>query len=281
MTGWVCPVSGSLSGLPLSPSHSRTGLVVPSCRDPVAARAEGHRPDGCAGLNDLGGVSANPRGVLQRALVRVTTQRTGGQQLLKRPDVAAGSPPGQHVSGLRREPQRDRLVALRDRFLSSLGGLLPLTGGDDGPHHRDHAQQRQSGDCRRPHPAITLLRLKVVTGQLVFGLAVNRRSDRGDLLPQCGIARIPRGILTDVDEERLSRKRSRLQQHRRGGVGQGGVKTPRLLVPLQLTAGQHQQQLLAAPTFEPVANVLIHPRRRRSLRREHRDQEARTIQGPQ
>ena len=59
-----------------------------------------------------------------------------------------------------------------------------------------------------------VLLAQILAGQFVFGFAVDRGGQIGDLLPeQCGFG-IPRGILADVDVQRLGSQHAGLGQHR-------------------------------------------------------------------
>ena len=99
------------------------------------------------------------------------------------------------------------LVTLVYRFLS-------LHDRDRCRGEREHGQHHQAGDRGAAQATEAALLAQILAGQFVFGFAVDRGGQVGDLLPEQRCRGIPRGVIADVDVERLGRQHPGLGQHR-------------------------------------------------------------------
>jgi hypothetical protein len=143
----------------------------------------------------------------------------------------------------------------------------PLPSRDDRCDNRYRREHHQCRDCCGAESAEPALLAQIITSQLILGLAMNRRRQRRDLLPQRRRMRIPRRIRTDINKKRLNRQHPRLGQHRHRRIRDLPIKTPPRRIPHQPPTSQHQQQTLTTPPAQPITDLLIHPIRLSHTRR--------------
>ena len=223
-----CPVSvvEGLAGLGVPQPHR----VIATCAgQPLPVRAVRHSHQTAAGVDDLVHVCC----VLPRCAAASARR---GRPASARPAVPRKSGCLRRV-GRRRaglgfgvQPLGDGGVTLADRFVL-------LAHRHQRGHHRDHRQHRQRRDRPRPQPPKPPLLTQIITGQLIFGLAVNRGRQRGDLLPQRRRTHIPGRIGADIDEKRLHRQHTRLGERRHRRVTGLRIKPLPGAVPHQRPTG--------------------------------------------
>ena len=117
------------------------------------------------------------------------------------------------------------------RFLSLAIASCCFTTAIAAAASATHGQHHQAGYRSAAQAAEPALLAQVLAGQFVFGFAVDRGGQVGDLLPEQRCRGIPRGVVADVDVERLGRQNPGLGQHRQRRIRAVRVKPCRVFVP--------------------------------------------------
>ena len=141
------------------------------------------------------------------------------------------------VAGCRRHAERNRLVALAHSF-------FPLYPCDRSRSDSSDGEQNQTDDRDAAQAPEAALLTPILTGQFVFGLAMDRGGQVGDLLTEQRRGRIPRRITGDVDVQRFGRQDATLCQHRQRRIRTIRIKPLGGFIPGNLAACHHEQQPL-------------------------------------
>jgi hypothetical protein len=179
-------------------------------------------------------------------------------------------------------PVQQRLGGQRARGgdLALVERAPALDERDDARHDREHRQHHEGrhAGAREADRAPVLAHL--LAGDLVLGLAVQRRGELGDGVAEARVRQ--RQVLglarpAQVDVARLLAERA--VERGRDRVGGALVEVAALLVPRELALGERDEQRLGGLVLAPVRRLAVDPFGLRGARRGHEDVEARPVEG--
>ena len=236
-------------------------------------------PDWLHRVDELGVAGASDNSQHSRGRCRVaallekvepgTVRRGLLVSIARRPLVANEVVAGSH-GDLALDGEVQQLGGKAERTLLVLHRFLALPVGVEGSPAGENGEGQQGDACGPGGADGAALLADLFRFELVLGDAMDRRGDVGDSGPERRVVQVEMLVgscETQIHPPRIAPERP--VQRRGRGVGRRGDVT---VGPTELTVGHHREDAIGAAVLQPVLDLLVHPARLGSLRREQQDE---------